>query len=53
MWGKKTVPVSVSQTQSLYVMLPMLIVTQLVYSDPGLSSPLIEKASVLWCKPFL
>lgn len=35
-------------------MLTMLVVIQLVYSDPGLSSPLTEKAlSVLLCKPFL
>lgn len=41
-------------TTSVYLMLTMLIVIQLVYSDPGLFDPLIEKTlSVLWCKPFL
>lgn len=50
---RRIASVCVFQAVSLFVILPMLIVIQLLCSDPGSFSPLTEKASVLWCKPFL
>lgn len=50
---RRIASVCVFQAVSLFVILPMLIVIQLLCSDPGSFSPLTEKASVLWCKLFL